>query len=188
MFHTITNEGVNKVISVNYPECEGTLRVSLEPKIFSKKRIGKEYISVSDVGCLNHITIDVEDTKHFFKLVSGLCSYKEAYRLAWKFNRDGQKEILEFLESTKLIKDLRKLKTPSPLDKNVVIEYLARDGYKISVERVNKESYSIVEYDNGIRVPYSTMYSKQDALSIAAETVEMISKFDNVRFTYHQYQ
>lgn len=187
MLHKISNEGINKVITVDLPKAykgSSQLMVVLSPKIFTRKRLGKEYVTSSSVECLDGITIDVDDITKFFRMVSGLAPKKEAHQLAWKFNRECHKSIIEFLSVTKLIKELRSVK-PRALPKNIFVEYIARDGYRLTVELIEGAIY-VVEYDNGTSSRFSCP-SKEFALKMAAEQVEMISRMDNIRFTYQVY-
>ena len=187
MYQTVTQFGFGKILDINLPKPykgKSSIQVILAPEVLHKK-LGRFYeVSSSDAPCLNGIRIDVDQVLSFRRLLSGLVSLKEAKQLAWKFYPECRRQdVVEFISTSCLVKELHKVQLRA-LPKDVLIEYIARDGYKITVEVIDTV-YCVVEYERERHV--NKCSSKEVALAMAASQMEFVSKLDNIKFTYRQY-
>lgn len=190
MKQQFVSQGLGRRIILSDISFEGKTEISIDlvPEIIpsKKKNLGDGYfVQSDDCPVLEGVKVYPEDILSFRRMLGGIAPRRECALLAGKFYGPRKTEIVAFLENAKLVKELQGFK-PKALPKNILVEYIARDGYRITVEEVGLENYSVIEYVDGKKYPSSKM-SKERALKAAADSAEMVSKLDNVKFRYYQY-
>lgn len=182
--------GIGKRIVLSGIMFEGKNEISIDlvPEIIPSRRkdLGDGYfVQSDDCPVLEGIKIYPEEVLSFRRMLGGIAPRRECALLAGKFYGARKAEVVAFLENAKLVKELQGFK-PKALPKGILVEYIARDGYRITVEEVGSDGYSVVEYIDGKKYPSSHM-PKERALKAAAESAEMVTKLVNIKFRYYQY-